>query len=352
MGAEVSVPIGRYRYDRSAGQWWWSEGMYELFGFAPGEVVPTAALVTHHQHPEDRTRFQSLFDGHLRDGRPFACLNRLVDAGGQERWVTWLGEDPDQLDGERDQPDGERDGAGDVVRGWVVDVTSQQQRAVADQANWHVTRALASREIIDQAKGVLMVVYRTSGDDAFSLLRWASQRGNVKLTTLAEQLLDAVRDGLDLGPTARARVDDVISGMLTGRQDQDQNGGRNGSRADTDGDGSPQDRRERLRTLLSTEGRIPVLRVSGEVDLSTAPEFSAALNHLVAAGRAPAPVVVDLREATHLGSVGIAMLAVANRRCEAAATPLRIVAPSAPGPGLTTAHGLTLFPSLPRALSG
>ena len=345
MRTEPSAPIGRYRYTPSSGQWWWSEDLYAIFGFAPGEVVPTAALMAHHQHPDDRARFSELLDAQVREGRPFGCLHRLVDATGRQRWLTWIGEGAAEAVA--------ADPARGEVRGYVVDVTEQQERAVAEQANWHVGRAVASREVIDQAKGVLMVVYRTSSDDAFGLLRWASQRGNLKLTALAGQLLDAVRGGLDLGPTARERVDDVISGLLTAR---DARGPEATATAGDDANGhdAPAEvagRRERLRTVLGTEGRRPVLRVAGDVDLSTAPEFSAALNRLVSAGRPPAPVVVDLRESTHVGSVGVTMLVVAHRRCEAASTPLRIVAaPGAASLSLSSEHGLAVFPSPVAAL--
>ena len=179
---------------------------------------------------------------------------------------------------------------------------------------------------------------------------------------MAGDLLEAVRGGLDGGPTARERVDDVISGLLTAREPAGdgapgRNGGPGRDAAAPDGAAPPaeevSDRRDRLRTSLVAQGRTPVLRVVGDVDLSTAPEFSTALNQLLAAGRSPGPVVVDLRGAAHVGSVGVTMLVVANRRCEAASTPLRIVvAPGAAGLSLASGHGLALFPTPVAALGG
>ena len=336
MGAESPAVVGRYRRTAS-GQWEWSEAMYGLFGFAPGEVVPTPALMTHHQHPEDRPTFERLLTGHVEDGHSFAWLGRLVDTAGRERWVAWTA-DP-------------REPGTQEVEGRAADVTEQQQRVVAERANWHVDRALASREVIDQAKGVLMVVYRTSSDDAFGLLRWASQRGNVKLTALAGQLLDAVRAGLDLGPTARQRVDDVVSSLLAHRDGPDGAGGADGAE-DGDGTGAPVPQaRSPLDVRLGTEGRAPVLTVTGEVDLSTAPQLSSALNQLTGAGRTPLPVLVDLSGTTHLGSVGISMLLVAQRRCEAAGTPLRVVTgPGAAAASIAATSGLALYPTRAAAL--
>ena len=45
------------------------------------------------------------------------------------------------------------------------------------------------RAVIDQAKGMLMVVYGIDADAAFGLLRWQSQHHNVKLRLMAEQMV-------------------------------------------------------------------------------------------------------------------------------------------------------------------
>ena len=42
--------------------------------------------------------------------------------------------------------------------------------------------------MIEQAKGMLMVVYGIDADAAFALLRWQSQQYNVKLRLVAGQI--------------------------------------------------------------------------------------------------------------------------------------------------------------------
>jgi hypothetical protein len=49
-----------------------------------------------------------------------------------------------------------------------------------------------NRASIEQAKGVLMYVYRVSAEQAFRVLQWRSQETNVKLRALAKQLLAEV----------------------------------------------------------------------------------------------------------------------------------------------------------------
>lgn len=53
--------------------------------------------------------------------------------------------------------------------------------------------ALASRDTIGQAKGILMERYRIDGAAAFDLLRTTSQQRNIKLTLVAEQLIEQRR---------------------------------------------------------------------------------------------------------------------------------------------------------------
>jgi GAF domain-containing protein len=56
--------------------------------------------------------------------------------------------------------------------------------------------AMASRAVIEQAKGMLMVQHGVDADGAFDLLRQGSQRENVKLREVARRLVEtAVRPG-------------------------------------------------------------------------------------------------------------------------------------------------------------
>jgi GAF domain-containing protein len=59
-------------------------------------------------------------------------------------------------------------------------------RATDDVAN--MRRAMASRSVIEQAKGILMERYKVTAEQAFTLLTHASQRSNVKLREVAEEL--------------------------------------------------------------------------------------------------------------------------------------------------------------------
>ena len=59
----------------------------------------------------------------------------------------------------------------------------------------NLQRALDSRALIDQAKGILMGRHGMSADAAFDLLSMESQLNNRKLRDIAQDLVDEVQRG-------------------------------------------------------------------------------------------------------------------------------------------------------------
>ena len=56
------------------------------------------------------------------------------------------------------------------------------------QQDEQMYKALQSRDVIGQAKGILMAQQNVSADEAFDILRRASQRMNIKLREVAERV--------------------------------------------------------------------------------------------------------------------------------------------------------------------
>lgn len=193
-----SLRIGTFSVELPGGRWEWSDETYAMHGLPAGAVVPTLDLVAAHLHPEDAARTLTLLHRCLADGAPFATVTRVLGFDGVQRQVL--------LDGEGLLgPDGDVRG----VQGRLVDLTGELAQAARAVANDQIAQALASRAVIDQAKGVLAGVYGFGPEAAFDVLRETSQRRNVRLRTLADAVLDAVH-----GPSAqlRARVDVVVGG--------------------------------------------------------------------------------------------------------------------------------------------
>lgn len=71
------------------------------------------------------------------------------------------------------------------------------KHADRQQLDDQLRQALTSRADIDQAKGILMAQQRCSPEDAFDLLRRASQNRNVKLRDIARDIVEQARSGTD-----------------------------------------------------------------------------------------------------------------------------------------------------------
>ncbi|WP_069387351.1 PAS and ANTAR domain-containing protein [Cellulosimicrobium cellulans] len=176
-------PVGRFRVDLAEGRWWWSDEVYTMHGFAPGEVVPTTPLVLAHRHPEDRDGARPALLRSARTGDPFGSMHRIVDASGDARTLVVAAQ------GRRSRATGQVV----EVSGYLVDVTEPHRSAAQREATAAIMAADASRSVIEQARGVLMVAYGVGPDEAFELLRKRSNDTNVPVRDLARSLLEGLR---------------------------------------------------------------------------------------------------------------------------------------------------------------
>jgi ANTAR domain-containing protein len=85
----------------------------------------------------------------------------------------------------------------------------------ADAREQRITEALRAiterRAVIEQAKGMLMLVYGVDADEAFDVLRKQSQDNNVKLFLVAEQVMkDLVELARNRGPVRQLALGGLI----------------------------------------------------------------------------------------------------------------------------------------------
>ena len=71
-----------------------------------------------------------------------------------------------------------------------IALDSAEARAAHDERVANLTEALRTRELIGQAQGILMERERITADQAFGVLRRASQHMNIKLREVAEALVE------------------------------------------------------------------------------------------------------------------------------------------------------------------
>jgi PAS domain S-box-containing protein len=169
--------VGWFRYFFDDDRWEWSPEVERIHGYSPGTANPTTELVLSHKHPDDYSQIAATLSDIRRTHEPFSTRHRIITKQGQTRDVVVIGQ---RL----------QDGSGDVVgtQGFYIDATPRSVRE--SEISDRVAEISENRSVIDQAKGVLMFVYRIDADTAFQLLCWRSQETNSKLRDLAEQLLN------------------------------------------------------------------------------------------------------------------------------------------------------------------
>ena len=176
--------VGRYRLDLTTGRWAWSDEVYAMHGFAPGEVVPTTELVLSHKHPEDRDRVDHVLRNAAATGQPFSSVHRIIDAQGRTRTLAVTGQ------AKRDP------GSGAIIElaGYFIDVTAASREQAQREASASIRASAESRASIEQAKGVVMVSFGVDDDEAFARLREASNQRNVPVRDLAAGLVEWFAD--------------------------------------------------------------------------------------------------------------------------------------------------------------
>ncbi|HKV20230.1 MAG TPA: PAS and ANTAR domain-containing protein [Mycobacterium sp.] len=170
--------VGWFRFYFADERWEWSDQVHRLHGYEPGTVVPTTQLVLSHKHPDDYVQVAATLDEIRRTHRTFSTRHRIIDTAGMVHDVIVIG---DRLYDER----------GEVIgtHGFYVDVTDTN-RARDEMVSAAVAEIAENRAAIEQAKGMLMLIYRITGESAFELLKWRSQETNVKLRVLADQVIN------------------------------------------------------------------------------------------------------------------------------------------------------------------
>jgi PAS domain S-box-containing protein len=191
--------VGRFEYRYDSDTWTWSDTVVRMHGYEPGEIIPTTDLVLGHKHPDDLAQVRALL---AQTAAPISSRHRIITRTGDVRKVVVVG-------------DAVSDDDGRVVatRGFYIDITDSFVADLQQSVSEEMEVILAHREIIEQAKGMLMAIYRISADAAFGVLKWRSQELNVKLFTIAQRLVVELPEILDAAASATTPVDHYLLGL-------------------------------------------------------------------------------------------------------------------------------------------
>lgn len=182
-GRRNETPVGYYSYTVVDDHWTWSEGMYELHGYEPLSVAATTELMLQHKHPDDALRAFEVLESVTRDGRPFSCYHRIVDAKGQVRSVLSVGRGLLGAHGRVEE-----------VTGYFVDLTVVRESDTVADGEAELVRVAESRSVVERAKGIVMVAHACDGAAAFSALRSCAAERGLRVSELAQRLVEEVAE--------------------------------------------------------------------------------------------------------------------------------------------------------------
>ncbi|MCK0090200.1 PAS and ANTAR domain-containing protein [Rhodococcus sp. F64268] len=194
-----SPHVGSFRYLLADDTWEWSDAVAAMHGYVPGTVHPTTALLLHHKHPDDKKKLAELLQAVRTTGEPFSSKHRIIDTAGNVKSVAVIG---DRLL--------DRDGTILGTSGFYLDLSEAIEEDIREGVDVAVSALAGARAVIEQAKGILMVVYAVSAERAFEVLAWRSQETNVKVRALAEQLVAEAAGGSGAQPIARTEFDHLL----------------------------------------------------------------------------------------------------------------------------------------------
>jgi len=196
-----SQAAGRFRYELGTAAWSWSPETFAVFGLDAGTTDPSTEALVRWQHPDDRLRTLDAFTA-ARAGRAFALE---VRAEGEPRAVVLVGEP------ELDQQAGVVAVAGicaDITAGRPPGWDGQRERALAVEVE-QLRAAMASRAVIEQAKGILMALTGCRDQTAFDLLGHISSHTHRKVRDVARVLTESAAGGARLPEEIRAILRDA-----------------------------------------------------------------------------------------------------------------------------------------------
>lgn len=197
--ADSYLNVGSFRFWFVGQRWEWSDEVARMHGYEPGSVVPTTKLLLSHKHPDDRAHVQDLLDYALKSGEPFSSRHRFVDTEGRVHDAIVVADR--MLD---------ETGAVLGTAGHYIDLTETFDEARQEILDEALPDLFENRAAIDQAKGVLMFVYRVSAEQAFRVLQWRSQETNVKVRALATQLLAEISTLTSPSPVVQSQFDHLL----------------------------------------------------------------------------------------------------------------------------------------------
>ena len=89
--SQLLAGLGNYEQDLKSGEWYWSQGLFHLFGYANGELPANNGRFWEMIHPDDLESFGANFRDLLAWRQPIALDFRIITRGGAVRDMHVIG---------------------------------------------------------------------------------------------------------------------------------------------------------------------------------------------------------------------------------------------------------------------
>lgn len=191
--------VGSFRFLYEGERWEWSDEVARLHGYEPGQVTPSTELMAQHKHPDDRAHFEAMVAEMLTNHAPFSSRHRIIDTRGRIHPVAVIAHtiyDPD--------------GRAIGTEGFYLDLSGSVDESVKQRVDAEVMNFRTSRASIEQAKGMLMLVYGVTEDRAIDVLKWRSQQENVKVRDIADTIIIEALAAVEIPEATRRGFDNIV----------------------------------------------------------------------------------------------------------------------------------------------
>lgn len=173
----LDCPTGLVHYYFSDKVFLWSEGQYRIYGYSPGEVVPSMDMALAHVEPLDRLSVLAFWDRVSSRGGPSSIYVSIRDRRDRQHKLLFSAD----FIRHEGRPLG--------VRGVSVDLTQAIHTDRHELATQAVAASALNRAAIEQAKGILMGRSGIDADRAYEIINQLSQDTNRKVHAIAHEII-------------------------------------------------------------------------------------------------------------------------------------------------------------------
>lgn len=115
MESQRIAHLGSWEWDMLNNDVTWTDEMYSILGYYPGELPVTFDTYLRHVHPEDRETVSSLIQNTLKYPKPYSVENRIITKHGLIKWIHTKGKIANMESGKPIK-----------MAGTVIDITEQK----------------------------------------------------------------------------------------------------------------------------------------------------------------------------------------------------------------------------------